>query len=293
MEARLSDIRVLNRGRNTQELITPAYGTTLQDGEALYPKFAQNGRYVVFTSNATNLLPAKRDPVRAAFVHDRYKGMLEVVSRNSSGDLADRPVGNPSISQDGRYVFFKSAATNLLGKLPVSHLGSHLYRFDRWKTQIIRIDDEDRSFDETRWVSGDYAINDDGSLVVFEGRDRDVADFDQQLSATSLFIFDESTGVIHPLLPDEYAGKAHSPAMNADGRFVVFALRPGLAVMDRKSGEIRTVHESECENPVVSGDGRIIVFEAKRFVLNEGKPVLQAPSKPGATNIYLTTNPFN
>jgi Tol biopolymer transport system component len=291
---RLADIRVLNRKRQTQELLTTAYGAAAQDGEALNPRFGINGRYVLFTSNATNLLPAKKEPLRAAYLYDRYKSSVELVSKNAVGEPADRAVGDPRISQNGRYVFFKSAATNLVGKLPDTHLSSHLYRSDQLQPGVVRIDDEDRGFDEDRWATGRYAMNGDGNVVIFEGRDRKIADFDKQLGATTLFLYDASTESIRMLLPEEYTGRAYSPTLSADGRYVAFSLRPkGLMVLDRQTNELRSVADAECENIVLSADGRTIAFESEHVNFPDKKPAFQAATKPGVLNLYITQNPFS
>ncbi len=292
-QPRRADIRVFNRRRQTTELLTPAYGSKPQDGEALFPQLGLNGQYVLFTSNASNLLPSSRDGLRAAYLFDRYKNSLELVSKNAAGAPADRGVGDPKISQNGRYVFFKSAATNLAGKLPPAHLSSHLYRVDRWRNEVARIDDEDFGFDETRWSTGRYAINDDGGIVVFEGRDRKAADYDKQLESTTLFLFDESTVSIHPLLSDEYANKAHSPSLSADGRYVAFAARPnGVLVFDREANNVQRLSDAVAAGVVISADGRTVAFESKDLKQPAGAAILQPAMKKGTSALYITKNPL-
>ena len=79
-----------------------------------------NGRYVAFTSLGTNLVPGDTNGRQDAFVYDRRSGQNERVSVSSSGTQA-RPGRDPNggsaalgISADGRYVLFRSDASNLV-----------------------------------------------------------------------------------------------------------------------------------------------------------------------------------
>ena len=79
-----------------------------------------NGRYVAFTSQATNLVPGDTNERQDAFVIDRKTGHTERVSVSSSGAQA-KPGPNPNggsaamdMSADGRYVLFRSDASNLV-----------------------------------------------------------------------------------------------------------------------------------------------------------------------------------
>jgi len=74
-----------------------------------------DGRYVAFTSSATNLVSGDTNSAMDAFIRDNLTGVITRVSTNSSGGQAQ---GGDSlqvrISADGRYVAFSSDATNLV-----------------------------------------------------------------------------------------------------------------------------------------------------------------------------------
>lgn len=75
-----------------------------------------NGRYVVFASTATNLVPADANGAKAdVFRKDLVTGQVVVVSLSSAGVAADQSVlGDPSVSYDGtRVAFTTGAAQNL------------------------------------------------------------------------------------------------------------------------------------------------------------------------------------
>lgn len=78
------------------------------------PAISADGRYVGFTSGATNLVPTDTNSRADVFVHDRETGATTRVSVSSSGGTGNEPSHAASISADGRYVAFVSDASNLV-----------------------------------------------------------------------------------------------------------------------------------------------------------------------------------
>ena len=78
------------------------------------PAISGDGRYVAFASSASDLVPGDTNGASDVFVRDRLAGTTERVSVAGAGIQANgnsyRPV---SISGDGRYVAFQTAASNL------------------------------------------------------------------------------------------------------------------------------------------------------------------------------------
>lgn len=80
-----------------------------------YPDLSADGRYVVFQSDASNLVPGDTNRVYDIFVHDRVTARTRRVSVSRDGTEGnDYSLGPPTISGDGRYVALRSAATNLV-----------------------------------------------------------------------------------------------------------------------------------------------------------------------------------
>lgn len=77
------------------------------------PSLSRDGRYVAFSSDATNLVAGDTNGVTDIFVHDRVSAVTTRVSVASDGAEANGPSRAPSISGDGRHVAFESDATNL------------------------------------------------------------------------------------------------------------------------------------------------------------------------------------
>jgi Tol biopolymer transport system component len=92
-------------------------------GEGISP----NGRFVVFSSNANNLIavdPPHFIDATNIYIRDLIKGTTKIVTVNVSGD--NRVGGNngsffPRVSNNGQFVLFSSSATNLTG-LPKPNL---------------------------------------------------------------------------------------------------------------------------------------------------------------------------
>jgi hypothetical protein len=68
---------------------------------------------VVFESLATNLVANDTNNAQDIFVRDLVTGTTERISVASDGSQANMPSHDASISADGRYVAFRSSATNL------------------------------------------------------------------------------------------------------------------------------------------------------------------------------------
>jgi hypothetical protein len=74
-----------------------------------------NGRFVVFGSIASNLVPGDTNgPAYDLFVRDRVAGTTERVTVTSGGAQLLADSSQPAISGDGRYVAFFSLATNVV-----------------------------------------------------------------------------------------------------------------------------------------------------------------------------------
>ncbi|MGH3659314.1 MAG: TolB family protein, partial [Micromonosporaceae bacterium] len=78
------------------------------------PSVSADGRYVAFTSSATNLVANDLNTVLDVFVRDRSAGTTERVSVSTNGFEGNNNSSQPSISADGRFVAFSSTATNLV-----------------------------------------------------------------------------------------------------------------------------------------------------------------------------------
>ena len=76
---------------------------------------SHNGRYAVFVSAASNLLAGDSNRRNDLFLYDAQSDSVEVVSLRADGGQSDAgSIGRAAITDDGRYVFFSSAAQDLV-----------------------------------------------------------------------------------------------------------------------------------------------------------------------------------
>src|SRR4029079_6712281 len=84
------------------------------DAVSFYASISADGRYVSFTSEATNLVPGDTNGSRDMFVRDLLTATTERVSVATGGAQGTSNSAVGSISPDGRYVVFASASTNFI-----------------------------------------------------------------------------------------------------------------------------------------------------------------------------------
>ena len=78
------------------------------------PSISADGRYVAFSSSASNLVAGDTNGWQDIFLHDRTTGATTRVSVASDGSEGNSDSAIASISADGRYVVFVSRSTNLV-----------------------------------------------------------------------------------------------------------------------------------------------------------------------------------
>jgi VCBS repeat-containing protein len=92
---------------------TPSVGGSATD-EMWRLSISSDGRYVVFASLASDLVPGDTNAAYDIFVYDVWTHATTLVSRGLSGVSANSDSLRPVISADGRYVAFDSTASNLV-----------------------------------------------------------------------------------------------------------------------------------------------------------------------------------
>lgn len=105
-------VRDLWQATTTLASVAPAGGPA--SGDCLEPVISGNGRYVAFTSAATNLVPGDTNTTSDVFVRDLQAGTNFIVSVSQTGGAGNGASHSPTISSDGRFVLFVSDATNLV-----------------------------------------------------------------------------------------------------------------------------------------------------------------------------------
>ncbi|MEE4329790.1 MAG: hypothetical protein V2J10_02915 [Wenzhouxiangella sp.] len=100
------------------------------DGNSLSPRVSADGRWIVFFSAATNLVPFDTNGVSDVFLHDRDTGTTIRLSEDGNGVGGNAGSTNVEISADGRFVVFESQADNLVPGLVGQQRRLFLYDHD-------------------------------------------------------------------------------------------------------------------------------------------------------------------
>src|SRR5207249_11761274 len=101
------DIFVRDRVRRTTTRVSVSSTGAQGNLFSLYPAMSSDGRFVVFESRASNLVPQDTNAASDVFVHDLASGNTTRVSVSSAGAQGNSDSLTPSISSDGRYGGFR------------------------------------------------------------------------------------------------------------------------------------------------------------------------------------------
>jgi Tol biopolymer transport system component len=121
----------------TTTRVSTGPGLTPLDGASYDPAISQDGRYVAFVSQATNLARGDRNRSTDVFLRDLQSQTTTVVSRRAEGGTANGPSVNPAISAEGRFIAFQSEASDLVctrrcpAALEDVNLLSDIFLYDR------------------------------------------------------------------------------------------------------------------------------------------------------------------
>jgi Tol biopolymer transport system component len=104
-----------DRTGNTTVLVSGNWnGNGGGNDDSVSGQASTNGQFVVFQSNASNLVPNDTNGVTDIFVRDLVAGTTTLVSVSTNGGPANRASTDPVMTPDGRYVAFISSASNLV-----------------------------------------------------------------------------------------------------------------------------------------------------------------------------------
>lgn len=130
-----------------------------------------DGRFVTFSSAASNLVPGDENGEQDVFVHDRETGSTERVNVNSDGVEANEFSWAGGITADGRFVSFASSASNLVPGDENEGADIFVRDLETGLTKMVSIDVGDESANEESFSS---KISEDGRYVVFTSNASDL-----------------------------------------------------------------------------------------------------------------------
>jgi len=185
-----------------------------------------DGRFVVFSSTAGDLVANDTNGVSDVFLRDRSLGTTTRISVNKDdGGDASAESHTPSISGNGRFIAFASLASDLVDGDGNGFLDVFVY--DRVAGQMVRASFA-ASIGETDGDSIDPYIDGDGRYVVFTSTATNLvsegANTNQDIYLFDLFLKEITKITVRPV-PALSEGYSRLPAISSDGRHVVFSSR--------------------------------------------------------------------
>ncbi len=189
------------------------------------PAISADGRFVAFTSHATNLVPSDTNFFSDVFVHDRIAGTTERVSVDSSGAQANDRSDVPSISSDGRKIAFHSYATDLVAGDTNTHEDVFVHDRKTGATTMVSVSSLGQQGNGNATVP---AISGDGMTVAFRSEASNLVPVDTN-AFIDVFVHDLATGVttLESVASSSAQGneRSSSPSLSFDGRWLAFESR--------------------------------------------------------------------
>ncbi len=220
------DVFLYDRTTGTNTLVSHVPGSTATggNGPSQYAKISADGRFVVFSSEAGNLVPGQNDtshPSPDLFVFDRTTGAVALVTRTAAS--ATTAIGSTvqafGLNADGRFIAFVSGGTGL-------------FLYDRVARTTVLVNHAvslpatlgNGPLVSLLWPGETIFLSADGRFLVYDSQATDlvarVTDLD---SASDAFLYDRLSGT-NTLLssaggaPGRTASQgAIAPRISADG----------------------------------------------------------------------------
>ncbi|MEE4271437.1 MAG: hypothetical protein V2I67_07185, partial [Thermoanaerobaculales bacterium] len=226
------DIFLRNIETGTTQLVSvDLSGTAAGNGQSWAPQMSSDGRYVVFVSEADNLVSNDTNgAVADVFVRDMLLGVTSLVSVGLSGNSGndESEISDNSISPDGRFVVFGSDATDLTSETDVNDRGDVFVRdLVNNETTLVSVDVSGLSTGDGQAKEG--SITPDGRYVLFHSNATNLVPIDTN-DETDAFRRDMLTGTTE-LVSVNVAGTdsgndySYSGALSADGNVAFFESR--------------------------------------------------------------------
>jgi Tol biopolymer transport system component len=241
------------------------------------PDISANGRYVVFSSTANNLVPDDTNQATDIFLYDRDARSIQIISRGEDDFQANGASDLPSISGDGRWITYMSMADNLVTSDSNGMLDVFLYDRETGRTILISAAADGSAANGS---SSEPHTSENGAWVVFTSIANNLSLPVDEVSgesggdtnrASDVFAYERDSGLSY-LISRSSTGELGDdssalPNISADGSQISFwsmadNLEPeegaGIYVRDRTTGITQWIADGFA--PVLSPDGRRVGF---------------------------------
>ncbi|MEV8314914.1 hypothetical protein AB0Q95_12130 [Streptomyces sp. NPDC059900] len=245
-----------------------------------------DGRYVVFTSTADDLVNGDPNDLDDVFLHDRDTGKTQRISATGAlyDGLRSHLTYDPVVSGNGRYVAYASGAEDLVEGDANKRDDVFLYDRKKKTTELAQLDNAGQQGQGDAFAPA-FAGDSGGRYLAFTSNTANLAGVEDHSSATDIFLRDREKGTTELIsIPQAYNRKTPSwgAALSGDARFVAFTsssrvLRPegpvptsshNVFLYDREAKRMRLVSaapdgtpaDGDSDDVSLSRDGRYAVF---------------------------------
>jgi len=264
------DVYMVDRSDNTLHLISYRKADGLiGDGNSQEASISADGRYIVFMSTSTFLLPQQTTNKGNVFLYSIADDEVIVnLSAGVDGDGGNGTCRYPRITADGQSIVFESHASNLVDN---DTNGKRDFFIKRGGSPIIRVDARYSTVSST---PSDSSISDDGRYLVFASA-LDTLVANDTNGVTDIFMYDKNSDVISRIIEDGYGAY-----ISGDGSYVTFRrgisserkiYRYNLSTQIEELISVNTTGDAlndESRHAKMSADGNFIVFETRATNVN-------------------------
>ena len=219
----VQDVFVHDRDDGTTARVSVSSQGDEGDGVSNYASISANGRYVAFQSAATDLVPGDSNSTTDVFVHDRESGRTWRVSVSSTGDGGNGASGRPSISTNGRFVTFRSDATNLVVGDTNGVRDVFVHDLETGETDRVSLAHDGQEGDAS---STEPRISPDGRYVAFQSTATNLVDGDTNADTDVFATLNplSPAAECNELTPTIYGTHADDLLVGAGGADVILGL---------------------------------------------------------------------
>ncbi|MEG4086499.1 calcium-binding protein [Microcoleus sp. POL10_C6] len=286
-----NDIFVRDLLTNTTTNVSVDSAGNQGNSRSASPSISADGRFVAFFSYATNLVPGDTNNSGDIFVRDLLMNTTTRVSVDSAGNQGNKYSGEPSISANGRFVAFRSEATNLVPG--DTNNNTDIFVRDLLTNTTTRVS-VGSAGNQGNNGFGEPSISADGRLVAFSSNATNLVPGDTN-NRHDIFVRDTLANTTTRVSVDSAGNQANdssvfSPSVSANGRFVAFSsnasnLVPGdsnnshdIFVRDLLTNTTTRVSVDSAGNqgnngsfePSISADGQRVAFSSEASNLVPG-----------------------
>jgi hypothetical protein len=195
-------------------------------GDSASPCISDDGKRILFVSEADDLVPGDKNGVNDAFLVDRKAGSIQRIDVDSKGNEADNGCGLADLSADGNVAVFFSYSDNLVPS-DVNGVPDVFVRdIGSGSTDIVSVASDGTRGNFQSWVYR-HCLSWDGTIVAFQSNSTNL-DVDVN-GQSDVFVRDRSSGVTRLVSVDSNGaqgnGDSGQPTISADGSRVTFSTR--------------------------------------------------------------------